>query len=374
MATSEVLAAPSAEVPAAPSARPEVDALPAYRPGRSAADAVAAHGLASATKLASNELPWGPLPSVADALASCAGEVNRYPDAQARVLRERLAARFGVTPADVAVGAGAVGLLQQLAFAFVRPGDEVVRGEPSFEAYPIFTRLAGGVDVAVPNVGHHLDLAAMAAAVGAGTRMVLVADPNNPTSTAADPSEVADLVDAAGPSCLVVLDGAYHEFTDDPAADLAMTLAATRPNVVALRTFSKAHGLAALRVGYAVAHPDVVAALDKTAIPFAVGSAGQAAAVASLEALGDVAARVAAVRAERSRVRDALVRWGWDVPVSATNFVWLPSGAAAADHALALERSGVVARAMPGAGVRVTVGSPTDNDRFLAAAASLAKP
>jgi histidinol-phosphate aminotransferase len=366
--------APHPAGPAAPAGRPAVAGLPAYRPGRSAADAMADHGIATATKLASNELPWGPLPSVARALAEAAGSVQLYPDARAAALRERIASVVGTEPAGVTVGPGAVGLLQQLAVAFVDPGDQVVRGEPSFEAYPIFTRLAGGTDVAVPAVDERLDLPAMAAAVTARTTMVLVADPNNPTGTAVAASQVRDLVDAVPPSCLVVLDGAYHEFRDDPSIDDAMALARQRPNVVALRTFSKAHGLAALRVGYAVGHPDVIAALDKVLIPFAVGALGQVAALASLAAGDDVAARVAVLRAERARVIDELAELGWAVPPSATNFVWLSCGPAARAVASDLERAGIVARAFDGVGVRVTVGAGADNDRFLAALAGIAKP
>jgi histidinol-phosphate aminotransferase len=261
-------------------------------------------------------------------------------------------------------------LLQQLALAYLRPGDEVVRGEPSFEAYPIVTRLAGATDVAVPAVEHRLDLEAMAGAVTPATRMVLVADPNNPTGTAAAGS-VRRLVDAAGADRLVVLDGAYHEFTDDPAHDEAMALATSQANVVALRTFSKAHGLAALRIGYAVGHPAVIAALDKVAIPFVVGGAAQAAAIASLRAEAQVLARLSQVRAERDRVRAVLGRMGLEVPPSQANFVWIPLGPSTAAAAVGLERAGVVARAFPGLGLRVTVGTREENDRFLAAAAQV---
>ncbi|HLI23578.1 MAG TPA: histidinol-phosphate transaminase [Acidimicrobiales bacterium] len=352
---------------APPPPAPRIAGLPAYRPGRSAADARADHGVVDAIKLASNELPWGPVPSVSDALRRQAAEVNRYPDHLARRLRMRLAAELGVPPSRVATGAGAVGLLNQLALAFVSPGDEVVRGEPSFEAYPIFTRLAGGTDVAVPNQDHRLDLDGMAAALTTRTKMVLVANPNNPTGTAVGLDAIADLAGSLPPRALLVVDEAYREFVTDTSAGSALSLAAERSNVVVLRTFSKAHGLAALRVGYAVAHPEVVEALDKVLIPFSVGALGQVAAVASLDAAAEVTSRVAAATAERRRLAAGVTAAGWEIPDPQANFIWLPAGAGAASLARELERSGVVVRPFAGAGVRVTVGTPTDNDRFLAA-------
>jgi histidinol-phosphate aminotransferase len=358
----------------APRPVPEVDGLPAYRPGRSSADALADHGVAGAIKLASNESPWGPVPLAAEAIARAAAEVRRYPDHLARALRGRLADHLGVDSSQVAVGAGAVGLLCQLALAYVGAGDEVVRGEPSFEAYPIFTRLAGGVDVAVANRDHHLDIDAMAGALWPRTKLVLVANPNNPTGTAVPLAAIEGLADALPEGALLVVDEAYREFVTDPEAGSALDLAARRPNVAVLRTFSKAHGLAALRVGYLVGHPAVVAAVDKALIPFAVNSLGQAAAIASLDAVEEVNRRVAVVIAERHRVAAALAAAGWDVPDPQANFWWLPTGEATTALATGLERAGVVVRAFPGLGLRVTVGEPADNDRFLAALARVARP
>jgi histidinol-phosphate aminotransferase len=351
----------------AASPAPRVGGLPSYRPGRSAADALADHGVADAIKLASNELPWGPVPSVVEVLRRQAAEVNRYPDHLAKRLRARLASELGVQPSQVATGAGAVGLLNQLALAYVAPGDEVVRGEPSFEAYPIFTRLAGGTDVAVANEHHRLDTAAMAAAVSPRTKLVLVANPNNPTGTAVTLDAILELASFLPPGALLVVDEAYREFVTDPAAGSALALAREHPNVVVLRTFSKAHGLAALRVGYAVAHCSVVETLDKVLIPFSVGALGQEAALASLDAGGEVAGRVAVAVDERRRMAAAVAEAGWDIPDAQANFIWLPAGEGAALLGRHLERAGVVARTFEGAGVRVTVGTADQNDRFLGA-------
>jgi histidinol-phosphate aminotransferase len=333
---------------------------------------MAAHGLASATKLASNELPWGPLPSVIDAIGRAAADAHLYPDNRATALRDELAAAHGVEAEQVTVAAGASGLLQELALAYVGPGDEVVRGEPSFEAYPIYTRLVGGRDVAVPAAEWTLDLGAMAGAVTAATRLVIVANPNNPTGTAVPTGSIRRLADAIPSSCLLVVDGAYREFMADD--DGALELAVERPNVVLLRTFSKAYGLAGLRTGYAVGPPEVIAALDRVRLPFVVGRLAQAAASAALRAEGEMWARVATVTAERGRVAAALAAMGWDVPTSWANFVWLPCGAAAGDVGVALERAGVVGRPFAGLGVRVSIGLPADNDAFLRAMATIPAP
>jgi histidinol-phosphate aminotransferase len=247
-----------------------------------------------------------------------------------------------------------------------------VRGEPSFEAYPIYTRLVGGTDVPVPATDWTLDLSAMAAAVTAHTRLVIVANPNNPTGTAVPTGAIRDLADAIPSSCLLVVDGAYREFmeTDDGAEDLARQ----RPNVVWLRTFSKAYGLAGMRTGYAVGPAAVIEALDRVRLPFVVGSLAQAAASAALRAGDEMTSRVAAVTAERSRVVHALTELGWTVPASWANFVWLPCGGAALDVGVALERAGIVARPFAGLGVRVTVGRPEDGDAFVRALSGIAVP
>ena len=351
--------------PVAP--RAVVGGLPAYRPGRSAAQAVADHGLASAVKLASNELPYGPLPSVADAIQAATPDVNRYPDHRANALRQALAERSGVDAGRVTVGCGSVGLLFQLASAFCESGDEVVYGWRSFEAYPIVTRLAGATPVAVPVRRQALDLAAMAGATTERTRLVLVANPDNPHGTVASDEEVRALVEAVPETCLVVFDEAYREFVSRSDARSAVDVVGERANVVVLRTFSKAHGLAGLRVGYGIGAPEVVAAVDKLLWPFAVNHLGQRAALASLEAADALAARVEGVIRERGRVAAALRHLGFSVPDPQANFVWLAAGAAGAAGRLAaaLEALGVVTRPFDGDGVRVTIGAPAENDRFL---------
>jgi histidinol-phosphate aminotransferase len=335
-----------------------VRALPGYQPGRSVEGAV---------KLSSNEDPHGPLAvalaAASDALASSAG---LYPDHTAYALREALASHLRVPVASVAVGCGSVGLLQQLLLAYAEPGDEVVYPWPSFIAYPQFAELVGARRVEVPLQAWAADVDALLRAVGPSTRLVLLANPNNPTSTAVGTADLVRLADGLPDGCLLVVDEAYREYVTDPAVGDAVELFRGRPGVVVLRTFSKAHALAALRVGYLVGDPSVVRAVDATLTPFAVNGAGQAAALASLACAGEIAARARVVAAMRDGLVDALHARGLhDVPASQGNFVWLPSDDAAG-LAGALEREGVVTRPL-GPGVRVTVGTPDDNERFLAA-------
>jgi histidinol-phosphate aminotransferase len=332
--------------------------LPGYQPGRSVEGAV---------KLSSNEDPYGPLPAAVDAAAAAVvSEGGLYPDHGAPALRAALASSLGVDVSSIAVGCGSVGLLQQLLLAFAESGDDVVYPWPSFIAYPQFAELVGARRVEVPLRSWTADVEALLEAVTPATRLVLLANPNNPTSTAIDTASLLRLADGLPATCLLVVDEAYREYVTSTEVGDAVSLLGGRPNVVVLRTFSKAHALAALRVGYLVASADVVAVVDATLTPFAVNGAGQAAAVASLARRDEIAERARRVASMRDDVvRELHARGLYDVPASQGNFVWLPSDDAAA-LATALEGQGVVTRPL-GAGVRVTVGTPEQNERFLAA-------
>ncbi len=348
--------------------RSALDTLPAYAPGRSVPGAI---------KLASNELSFPTLPVVAQAIADAVVHestgINRYPDNGAAALVSALARHTGAAESHIVAGCGSVALCQQLVQATAETGDEVVFGWRSFEAYPIVTQITGATAVRVPlTPGHELDLDAIAAAVTPATRLVFVCTPNNPTGTTVRRADWEAFLDRVPEHVLVTIDEAYTEFDDAPDSPDGLAYATTRPNVVALRTLSKAYGLAGLRVGYAVADPAVVTAMRKVAIPFALNSLAQAAALAALAAQPDLAPRWQQVVAERSRVYSALLDMGYQVPTSRANFVWLPLRERAADFAAHTERHKVIVRAFPDAtgGVRVTVGSPADNDAFLAAARS----
>lgn len=339
--------------------------IPPYTPGKRV---VGPDG--RSVKLSSNENPFGPLPSVTSAIANAAQEANRYPDSGADELTAELAARFGVPAEHVALGAGSVGILQQLLESTAEPGAEVVYAWRSFEAYPLLTELSGATAVQVPLADEAHDLDALAGAVTDRTRMLLVCNPNNPTGTAVREAELTAFLDRIPEHVLVVLDEAYREYVMDPAVPDGLRLYADRPNVAVLRTFSKAYGLAALRVGFLVGHPETAAAVRKTMVPFAVNHIAQAAAVASLHAEDELTARVAATVAERTRVRSALLADGWTVPETEANFVWLRLGADTAAFAETCAAAGVAVRPFAGEGARISIGTPEENDAFLTAAAS----
>jgi histidinol-phosphate aminotransferase len=309
------------------------------------------------------------LPGVAAVLAEQTAGVSRYPDMTATRLVEAIAAHHGVDPQRVAVGAGSVEVCGQLASATVETGDEVVFGWSAFEAYPIITAVAGGTAVRVPLVDHVHDVDAMAAAVTDRARLVFLCNPNNPTGTAVGREELLRLADAIPADVLLVIDEAYREYVDADAVPDAFTLLGDRPNVVVTRTFSKAFALAGLRVGYCLADPEVAGAVRKCQVPFSVSGLAQEAAIAALGDLEEVRRRAKLTVAERERVRTALLDTGYDVPPSQANFVWLPLGERSAGFAAHCFERSVVVRPFAGEGVRVTVGTDTENDAFLALAA-----
>jgi histidinol-phosphate aminotransferase len=342
--------------------RADLDSLPSYVAGRTVPGAV---------KLSSNETPDGPLPRVAKAIAEAMTDVNRYPDISVGKLATRLAEKLAVPAEQVAVGCGSVALCQQLVQAMCLPGDEVVFAWRSFESYPIVSQVACATPVRVPlDAGHTHDLEAMAAAVTSRTRMVFVCNPNNPTGTANRRAELDRFLDAVPSDVLVVVDEAYREFVTDPEIPDGMDYVRARDNVAILRTFSKAYGLAGLRVGYLAGPAQIAEAVRKVYIPFSVNSLAQIAAMASLDAEDELLARCKTVGAERDRVRAELIEAGYEVPESQTNFVWLPLGEAALDFAEHTLADKVVVRAFAGDGVRVTISHPDENDLFLHAARS----
>jgi histidinol-phosphate aminotransferase len=352
-----------------PRLRGALNGIPTYKPGRPAAS----RGGAPAYKISSNENPYPPLPSVLDVVRDEAAGFNRYPDMACAALTGAIARRFGVPESHVATGTGSVGVLQQVLQATAAEDDEVVYAWRSFEAYPIVVQISGARSVRVPlTADERHDLDAMAEAITDRTRLVLLCSPNNPTGTALRRAELERFLDRVPRDVLVVIDEAYREFVRDPDVPDALEIYRDRPNVAVLRTFSKAYGLAGLRVGFAVAHEPVAEALRKTAVPFGVSGLAQAAAVASLGAEDELLERVEALVKERARVHDALREQGWAaVPASEANFVWLRLGARTGAFAAACEAAGVVVRPFGDEGVRVTIGEPEANDIFLRVAGQL---
>ncbi|GAA1166946.1 histidinol-phosphate transaminase [Ornithinimicrobium humiphilum] len=342
--------------------RSVLGSVPAYTPGKPPEPV---EGL-TAYKISSNENPFPPLPSVLEAIADAAASVNRYPDMGVTALTAALSERLGVPTTHLATGTGSVAVLGHLIDITCDPGDEVVYAWRSFEAYPIVVALSGATSVQVPlDAEARHDLDAMAAAITDRTRLVLVCTPNNPTGPAVREDELRAFLDKVPSDVLVVIDEAYLEFTTDETVPDALALYRDYPNVAVLRTFSKAYGLAGLRVGYAVAQEEVATALRKAATPFGVTDLAQKAAVASLAAYDELEVRVKEIVAERERVVAALREQGWDVPETQGNFFWLPLGDDALPFAQACQARAITVRPFAGDGVRVSVGETEANDRFV---------
>lgn len=345
--------------------RPEIASLAPYRQGRQAS--------ADAFKLSSNENPFEPLPGVIEAVQAASG-FNRYPDASATRLRARLAERWAVSADHIHVAAGSVSILYQLTQAVSGPGDEIVMPWRSFEAYPGLAVVAGStaVTVALTASAEH-DLDAMAASITDRTRMVLVCSPNNPTGPVVSQAAFDAFVAAVPSDVLIVLDEAYAEFVTDPDAVRGeRVVASASENIVVLRTFSKAFGLAGLRIGYAVGSPRVLDIARATGIPLSVTAAAEAAALASLDAEEELLARVAELADRRDDLVIALRDAGWDVPTAQGNFVWLPAGERTAEVADAFDSAGLIVRSFAGEGVRISIGEHDSIERIIAVAGPLA--
>jgi histidinol-phosphate aminotransferase len=368
-----------------PQTRPVVAGIPAYIPGRPPATR---EGVAT-YKLSSNENPYPPLPGVLEAATRAAATMNRYPDMGCTALYRALSDHLGVPEHDLAVGTGSVAVLYHLLQAFCEAGDEVVYAWRSFEAYPIAVAVTGATSVQVPldDRARH-DLPAMAAAITDRTKVVIVCTPNNPTGPAVGHGELEAFLDQVPPHVVVVVDEAYREFVrmQDPVEALELYRGRRRadqggaggqvqrdvPNVVVMRTFAKAYGLAGFRVGYVVAPQPIASAVRACALPFGVSSVAQAAAVASLGCEAELFERVEALVVERARVMSALRGQGWAVPEAQGNFVWLPLAERTTEFAAAAEETGVMVRPFPGEGTRVSIGEPAGNDVFLSVAATFA--
>ncbi|HXW47364.1 MAG TPA: histidinol-phosphate transaminase [Streptosporangiaceae bacterium] len=346
-----------------PRFRQVLDQFAGYKPGKPPSGAAA-----KSYKLSSNESPYDPLPSVRSVLADAATHINRYPDNGAVALTAAIAERFDVPAEHVAVGCGSVGVAQQLLEAVGEPGAEILFARRSFEAYPYLTELANATAVTVPLAEYAHDLPAMAAAITDRTRLVFICNPNNPTGTVVHRAELEEFLDRVPADCLAVLDEAYVQYIRDPDVPDGIALYRDRPNVAVLRTFSKAYGLAGLRIGYLIGHEPVAQAARKTMLTFAVNSLAQAAAIASLAAEAELMERVEQVVKERDRVRHELLGQGWPVPPAEANFVWLPLRERSEDFADFCDRAGVSVRPFQPDGVRVTIADPEANDAFLAAA------
>ena len=340
----------------------------------SAAGAVSSVGTADRRPddLSMNETPFPPLPSIQRVVTDGASSLQRYPDRLASALVAGLSERLGTPPDTLVVGPGSAGLCQHLVQA-MGPRPEVVHAALSFEGYPLIIRNVGATAVPVPMAGYAHDLPAMAAAVTEQTRCVLVCNPNNPTGAVLHQAELAEFLDRIPADVPVLIDEAYRDFVTDPDAPDGMELYRGRDNVCLLRTFSKAYGLAALRIGYAVIPASLQSVRMLGAVYFA-GALSQAAALACLspEVQAEVAQRCAELAETRARLTEQLTGLGLTVAPSEANFLWLPLAERAVPFAEAARQAGILVTALPDLGVRITIGSPAANERLCALVADQA--
>lgn len=351
--------------------RDDLSGIPDYKPGKAVA-ASAESGTGEVFKISSNENPYAPLPSVAAAVAARIDGINRYPESAATELTAMLCERFTVEPVNIVLGSGSVEVVSQLIRATAGEGDEVLFAWRSFEAYPMLVRAAGASPVAVPlTAAHGHDLDAMLAAITERTRLILVCNPNNPTGTTLGHDELDAFVAQVPSDIVVVIDEAYVQFNLREDSPSGIEFFRRYPNVAVAHTFSKAYGLAGLRVGYAIAPTPLATALRKVALPFGVTALAQTAAVASLLAEDELGDRVDALIAERERVVDAAIAQGWRLPESGANFLWLPLGEHTSAAAALLEEHGLLVRPFAGEGLRASIAETEANDRLIVAMAAL---
>jgi histidinol-phosphate aminotransferase len=359
--------------------RSTADLVP-YEPGKPVEEVQRELGLARVVKLASNEGPFGPFPAALEALERCAPELNRYPDGGAWELRSALAALHGVRFEQVALGAGADGVIDCLSQAVLDEGDEIVCGWPSFPSYVLDAIKLGARPVRVPLSDHRYDLDALLAAITPATKLVYVCHPNNPTGTTNTRAELDTFLDQVPEHVLTVIDQAYFEYIDDADYPDAIEEYFKRgARVIVLRTFSKIYGLAGLRVGYGIAGEDVVTEIGKVRRAFDISTAAQVAALASLGDADELARRRAQCAAARERVGEVLTSAGFEVAgPAAANFLYAETGADARTVFDALLREGVIVRPLNAFGsqsaIRVTVGTDDENEFLAAALAKVGAP
>jgi histidinol-phosphate aminotransferase len=346
---------------------PAAQTLVPYEPGMPVEEVQRELGLDRVVKLASNEGPYGPFPAALEAIAQCAGELNRYPDGGAYRLTAALAERHGVRFEEVAVGSGADGVVDCLSQSILAPGDEIVCGWPSFPSYVIDALKLGGVPKTVPLRDHRFDLDALLDAVGPRTKIVYVCHPNNPTGTMNTRAELDAYFERVPGHVLTVLDQAYFEYVDDPDyPDGIEVYAKAGLRVLVLRTFSKIYGLAGLRVGYGVGPASVVRMAAKVRRAFDITTPAQEAALASLDSPGELARRRTLNAEGRVELARCLRSHGFDCPPAVGNFLYADVGEDARPLFELLLRQGVIVRPLRGFGapgaIRVTVGTPEEQE------------
>jgi histidinol-phosphate aminotransferase len=351
---------------------PSLAHLPVYQPGRPIEEVARELGLPAADiiKLASNENPLGPSPAALAAMETFLHNLHLYPDGNAFYLKRKLAEKLGVAPENLILGNGSNEIIEFIGHALIAPGTDVIVSQYCFAVYPIVTALFSGNLVTVParDLGH--DLPAMLRAITPRTRVVFAANPNNPTGTRAPDADVRRLIDETPPNVLLALDQAYVEFLETPLDLVPLVRSGAKPNLLLMRTFSKIYGLAGLRLGYGIGHPDLIAALEKIRQPFNINALIQAGALAALDDAEHIARTRQNNQAGLKFYEDAFRRLGVKFIPSSANFILLHVGDGARVFG-ELQKLGIITRPMAGyqlpGWLRISIGTPAENDRCLAA-------
>jgi histidinol-phosphate aminotransferase len=347
---------------------PDIERLQPYEAGKPVEELVREAGIADAIKLASNENPLGPSPRAIEAIRAAANQVSWYPDAAAYELREKLAARHGVAHDEVVHGNGSNEILDLVVRTFCTSEHHVVFADPSFVVYRLASLAQGVPYTAVPLADWKHDLDAMAAAVTPRTRVVFIANPNNPTGTYVGRAHVERFLRDVPPEVIVVMDEAYIDYADADDFPDGLQLRGLRERLIVTRTFSKIYGLAALRVGYGIGPASLMKYLLRVRQPFSVGSLAQRAAIAALDDDAHVRQSVELNRRERERLAAALTELGFPPPPSQANFLFFDYGRPGRELYEQLLTKGVIVRPFGATPfIRITVGTPAQNDRLLAA-------
>lgn len=350
---------------------PALQNVPVYQPGRPIEEVARELGLPAGDviKLASNENPLGPSPAALAAMRKALAQLHLYPDGNAFYLKQKLAKKIGLEPGNLILGNGSNEIIEFAGHAMMSPGADVIVSQYCFAVYPIVARLFGANLITVPARDHGHDLPAMLAAITPRTKVIFVANPNNPTGTLAKPGDVMRLVNETPERVLLVMDEAYIEFLEQPTDLLPLVRGGKKPNLLLMRTFSKIFGLAGLRLGYGMGHPELISALEKVRQPFNINSIAQAGALAALDDAGHV---------EKTRLNNAqglrffekeLPAMGLEIIPSAANFILVRvgEGQRVFDQ---LQKRGVIVRPMGGYGlaewIRISIGTPQENSRCLA--------
>lgn len=346
--------------------------LPVYIPGKPIEEVARELGIPAEgiVKMASNENPIGPSPAALAAIQKAASQIHYYPDGNSFYLKEKLARKLAVKPENLTTGNGSNELLELIGHILLSPGDEVVVSQFCFAVYPIVTSLFGAKLISVPakNYGH--DLVAMAKAITPKTRVVFAANPNNPTGTHVTKEELLAFIEAVPARVLLAMDEAYFEFMDKPFDLLPLVREGRHPNLILLRTFSKIYGLAGLRVGYGIGHPELIAALEKVRQPFNVNLIAQAAALAALDDTAHLTKAKANNTAGLEFFSQEFKRLGLEFVPSQTNFILVKVGDGMGVFQ-SMQKSGVIVRPVANYQlpefIRITVGLPEENRRCLEA-------